>query len=271
MITIQNAKEDSYGNVKENIFLAVDDKEQYLGSGYVYPTMNRHQTNETPYLIFIDINVNEQPQAEEIRQLLFESIMERAKALRKEKEHLCCRIYSGFEWNQSKMDFYIRNGFEEDYSIFMVADLTQNTIDSPPQNIKVIEFSVAEKEQFDAFKKIYDEIFVTPLDQGFVEAQKEDSSFKNFRFYVNEEIVGGFSLRIEDGYGWIETLYVLEEYRGKGFSKLMMHYIFDYFREMGISRSKLEVWELDRRAVNLYKAFGFQEIQKNFMFPGITM
>lgn len=49
-----------------------------------------------------------------------------------------------------------------------------------------------------------------------------------------------------------------------------MKYIHQYFREHGCNKAKLEVWELDRRAVNLYKSFGYKEIQKNCMFPGIT-
>lgn len=271
MITIQQAKEDSYGNAKENIFLAFDEKGQYFGSGYVYPTVNRHQTYETPYLIYIAINVEEQPQEEEIKQLLFESIMERAKTLQKENKELNCRIYAGFASDQSMMDFYIRNGFEEDYSIYMEVDIAQKAEDFSQQNIKVEEFSITEKEQFEEFKKLYDEIFVTPLDEEFAKAQKEDVSFRNFKFYINEEFVGGFSLRVEDKCGWIESLYLLEVHRGKGLSKIMMNYIHDYFREKGLSKSKLEVWELDRRAVNLYKTFGYQEIQRNCMFPGITV
>lgn len=271
MITIQQSKEDRNGCAKENIFLAFDEKEQYLGHGYVYPTVNRHQTNETPYLLYIAINVEEQPQAEEIKQLLFESIMERAKALRIEKKELNCRIYAGFASNQKMMNFYTRNGFEEDYSIFMEADITQKTEDFSLQNIKIMEFSITEKEQFEQFKELYDEIYVTPLDEGFAQAQKEDASFKNFNFYVNEEIVGGFSLRVEDNCGWIEGFYILEDQRGKGLSKVMMNYIHNYFREKGLSKSKLEVWELNRRAFNLYKTFGYQEVQKNLMFPGITI
>ncbi len=271
MIIIQQAKEDTNGCAKENVFLAFDEKEQYLGHGYVYPTVNRHQTYETPYLLYIEINVEEQPQAEEIKKLLFEAIMERTKALQIEKKELNCRIYAGFASNQNMMDFYTRNGFEEDYSIFMEADLTQKTEDFSHQNLKVEEFSITEKEQYEEFKKLYDEMFVTPLDEGFAKAQKEDDSYKNFKFYVNEEIVGGFSLRVEDNCGWIENLYLYEVHRGKGLSKVMMNYIHNYFREKGLSKSKLEVWELNRRAVKLYKIFGYQEVQKNLMFPGITV
>ena len=270
-IIIRQENEDKYGNAKENIFHAFDDKEQYIGTGYVYPTINKHQTNETPYLLFVEINVGEHPQAKEARQLLFEAVMKRANELRKEKQELKCRIYAGFEWNQEKMDFYLSNGYEEDYSIVMEAELAKNEMETLSSNVKIEEFSVFNKEDFESYKKEYDEYFVTPLDEGFVEEQMEDATFKNFRFYLEGQMVGAFSVKLEDQCGWIETLYVKENFRGRGIAKMMMHTIHQYFVEKGMTKAKLEVWELNTRAVNLYKSFGYKEIQKNCMFPGITV
>ena len=51
----------------------------------------------------------------------------------------------------------------------------------------------------------------------------------------------------------------------------MMNYIHKYFMEQGMIQAKLEGWQLDRRAVNLYESFGYKEIKKNCMFPGITV
>ncbi len=75
----------------------------------------------------------------------------------------------------------------------------------------------------------------------------------------------------KDGLGYIETLYVLPDVRGKGISKIIVKYIFDYFLINGLNKTKLEVWELNKRAVKLYKSFGYQEVEKSFMFPGITL
>lgn len=270
-ITIQQAQEDGYGNVKENIFLAFDENQQYLGNGFVYPTINEHQTNETPYLIFVSLNVEDQPQAEKIRKLLFDAMMKRADELRSKRPQMACRIYAGFEWNETMMNFYKQNGFEEDYSVFMEADLTDNQICELPKNYRVEEFSVQLQEQFEAFKCVYDEYFVTPLDEGYVEAQKQDSSFKNYKFFIEEELVGEYSVRTENGCGWIETLFVLENQRGRGIAKYMMQNIHDSFRSKGLRKAKLEVWELNRRAVNLYRSCGYKEVQKNNMFPGKTV
>lgn len=39
----------------------------------------------------------------------------------------------------------------------------------------------------------------------------------------------------------------------------------------GLNKTKLEVWELNKRAVGFYKSFGYNEVEKSLMFPGITL
>ena len=38
-----------------------------------------------------------------------------------------------------------------------------------------------------------------------------------------------------------------------------------------LSKTKLEVWEFNKSAVSLYKAFGYQEVEKSLMFSGINL
>jgi len=74
-IEIKNPKEDQYGNSKENIFLAFNDNGSYLGSAYAYPNINYHQIYETPYIIYIyiDIELNvDKLLKDEVKQKLFD-------------------------------------------------------------------------------------------------------------------------------------------------------------------------------------------------------
>jgi len=274
-IIVCQAQEDKYGNTKENIFIAYDDRHNYLGNSYVYPTINYHQTNETPYLLFIGIQVGEQIEqslADEVKQRLFDAVLQRAKVLREERNELKCRIYAGFQYDEKKLAFYLKNGFEEDYSIFMETTILESTYASLPKDIQVGEYSVANKENLASFKAQYDEIFVSPLDgEGFAAAQKDDKSFKNFYFYLDGQLVGECSVREENECGWIEILYVLQQKRGLGISKKMMNYIHQYFLEKGIHKVKLEVWGINKRAVSLYESFGYKEVGRGDMFPGITI
>lgn len=274
-IEICNATEDQYGNVKENIFIAFDEQKNYLGSGYVYPTINHHQTNETPYLLFCDINVADginESLKKETRQELFNHVYARAKCLREEKKDLTCRIYAGFTWDKEKNDFYLQNGFEEDYSIFMEKELAEEEEYQTPCNFKVEEFRLDQPDIAASFKSTYDEIFVTPMDLDELRAAEAgDQSFRNFYCYLDETLVGCCMVREEGEDGWIETLYVTEGQRGKGASKMIMSYFHQYFSSKGLKKSKLEVWELNKRAVQLYKSLGYVETGKNCMFPGVTV
>lgn len=94
---------------------------------------------------------------------------------------------------------------------------------------------------------------------------------KSLYFLVHGKRCGGCTIFENDGVGYIETMYVLPEVRGKGISKVILKYIFKYFLVNELNKTKLEVWELNKPAVRLYKSFGYEEVEKNLMFPGISL
>lgn len=273
-IDILNPKEDQYGGSRENIFLAFDDGGSYLGSAYAYPKVNHHQTCETPYLIFLGVNIAdglEEALGAEVRQRLFDKVFSRARELRLQRPDLTARIYSGFEYDREKLEFYVKNGFEEDYSIVMEADISEGFNFVLPGKMNVIENQLNSEEKFKEYKMLYDEIFVSPLDEEAYSEQQKQPHFKNLSFLIEGSLAGGCTIFERDGFGYVETVFILPEYRGRGLSKTMMNYIFDCFLSRGLRKTKLEVWKLNRRAVELYKSCGYKEVGKNLMFPGITL
>ena len=127
------------------------------------------------------------------------------------------------------------------------------------------------EEELMEYRQIYDEIFISPLDTDGLIEQSKEKCFKSLYFLVNGKRYGGCTIFENDGVGYIETIYVLPEARGKGISKIILNYIFNYFFVNGLKKTKLEVWELNKPAVRLYKSFGYKEVEKNLMFPGITI
>jgi|GEM_PF-372129 len=273
-IEIKNPKEDQYGNSKENIFLAFSDDGSYSGSAYAYPNINYHQIYETPYIIFIAIDIEfdlDKLLMDEVKQKLFDKVFLRAKELRMDRPDLKARIYSGFEYNNDKLDFYVKNGFEENYSIIMEAPIKEDFKYTFTEGMEVIEINLNSQKELMEYSAIYDEIFISPLDVDALLEQSKEKHFKNLYFLVDGKIQGGCTIFEKNGYGYIETLYVLSEARGKGISKIIVNYIFNYFLSKNLNKTKLEVWELNKCAINLYKSFGYNEVEKNFMFPGITL
>lgn len=243
-INICNSQEDQYGNSKENIFLAFDDNKIYLGSAYAYPSINYHQTNETPYLIFIAVNIADnldKSLSNEVSKELFHKVLARAKELRMERLDLKARIYAGFQYDKDKLDFYIKNRFEEDYSIIMEADIPKSFTYTLPEGIEVRELKFTSDKDIMEYKTMYDEIFVSPLDIDALSEQGRQKHFKNLSFLRNGNLVGGCTIFDKDGFGYVETVFVLPESRGKGLSKIIVNYIFNYFLSNGLSKTKLEV------------------------------
>lgn len=273
-IEIKNPTKDQYGNSKNNIFLAFSDDGSYLGSSYAYPNMNHFQIEEIPYLIFIDINLEENMDKllkDKVKQELFDKVFLRAKEIRKERPDLNARIYSGFEYDMDNMDFYMRNGFEENYSIIMEAHINEDFKYELPKEVKVIQMNLEVEEELVEYNKMHDEIFISPLDMDRFIEQSKEKCFKSLYFLVGGKRCGGCTIFQNDDLGYIETIYVLPEARGKGIAKIILNYIFNYFLVNGLNKTKLEVWELNKPAVGLYKSFGYKEVEKSLMFPGINL
>ncbi|MED1201632.1 GNAT family N-acetyltransferase [Heyndrickxia acidicola] len=62
--------------------------------------------------------------------------------------------------------------------------------------------------------------------------------------------------------GWINDVYVKAQYRGRGYSKLLMEEALKEYRNKGYSAVRLNVYSHNQKAMNLYKRMGFKEISK---------
>lgn len=60
-------------------------------------------------------------------------------------------------------------------------------------------------------------------------------------------------------YGYIGFIYVKDEYRGQGISKLIFNAIFNWFRTKNIVEVKLTVYEENPSALKAYEKLGFKK------------
>lgn len=273
-IKICNPKEASYGNTKENIFLAYDDSENYIGCSWVYPGIKYHELQETPHAIFININMKndlDKGLEDEAKQVLFEKVFARAKEIRIERPDLKAIIYAAFFEGEELLKFYIKNGLEEGYGILMAADIPKEFKYDLPENIGVKEVVIDSEGKFKVYKEEMDEIFITPVDEGEFKEDQQKRYFNVLKFYIDGKLQGGCTVFERDGYGVIDKLYVELEARGQGVGKVIINYIFDYFISRDICKTQVLTWELNKRAVNLYKRLGYKEVKKSMMSPWIII
>jgi putative acetyltransferase len=61
-------------------------------------------------------------------------------------------------------------------------------------------------------------------------------------------------------YGEVKRIFVRPQYRGKGFSKLIMEHLAGYVRERGIPILRLETGIYQPEAIGLYEGLGYRRI-----------
>jgi len=87
---------------------------------------------------------------------------------------------------------------------------------------------------------------------------------KNLTYYIlqeDDQPCGCVALeRARPDVCYLMRLAVLPEYRGKGYGKMLVHYIFDLSRASGASRVEIAMISKDRKLKKWYKKLGF--IQK---------
>ncbi len=84
---------------------------------------------------------------------------------------------------------------------------------------------------------------------------------------INNEIVGsGYGLIKQNKnhyaykeHGYVGFMFVKEEHRGKGISKLILTTIFDWFKSRGIKETRLEVYQENPSAIKAYEKVGFKK------------
>ena len=84
---------------------------------------------------------------------------------------------------------------------------------------------------------------------------------------VNNKIVGsGYGLIKQNKshfaqkeHGYVGFMFVKNEFRGKGISKLILNLIFDWFRSRNIKETRLQVYEKNPRAIKAYEKVGFEK------------
>ncbi|MBV6501483.1 MAG: dTDP-fucosamine acetyltransferase [Prosthecobacter sp.] len=84
----------------------------------------------------------------------------------------------------------------------------------------------------------------------------------------NGEILGYITTRLDtvNSVGRIPNLAVVEQARGLGLGRRLIHHALDYFREHGVKVAKIETMASNVIGQNLYPSCGFEEIGRQVHF-----
>ncbi len=81
-----------------------------------------------------------------------------------------------------------------------------------------------------------------------------------FMIKRKEETIGKIEVQYEDNSAFISGFGILPEYRGLGYGKAALYTLLEMIGNKEIKDIQLDVESKNRSALNLYKAFGFEEI-----------
>jgi predicted GNAT family N-acyltransferase len=129
--------------------------------------------------------------------------------------------------------------------------------------VKVVE---TDKELEDAFS-VRRTVFVD--EQNVPEEEEIDqfeSSSTHFVAYENGQPIAAGRFREVDGYGKVERICVLKEYRKSGAGKAIMETIESFAQENGFSTLKLNA---QTHAIPFYSRLNYEVISDEFMDAGI--
>ncbi|SES26110.1 Predicted N-acyltransferase, GNAT family [Gracilibacillus ureilyticus] len=129
--------------------------------------------------------------------------------------------------------------------------------------IKIVE---NEQQLQDAYT-VRCEVFVE--EQGVPEELEIDdleNEAIHFAGYDDEKPVAASRMRLVDGYGKMERICILKDYRGKSYGKELLLFMEQVAKEKGIDKSKLNA---QTQAEAFYQKLGYTTISGEFMDAGI--
>ncbi|MDE3838257.1 GNAT family N-acetyltransferase [Bacillus methanolicus] len=130
-------------------------------------------------------------------------------------------------------------------------------------NVKVVK---TDKELEDAFS-VRRTVFID--EQNVPEEEEIDqfeSSSTHFVAYENGQPIGAGRFREVDGYGKVERICVLKEYRKSGAGKAIMETMESFAKEKGFSTLKLNA---QTHAIPFYSRLNYEVISDEFLDAGI--
>lgn len=274
-IKIVNPKEDMQQNQKENIFIVYDDKDQYLGSGYVFPKLSPEITPEHPLNIFIDMHLEDENLNNAIGEKLYKALEERALNLASVQAKTAY-LYHGAAMDTSKRHLLLKFFEKKDFNVEERSHLMFKTIQTNYYDVSkrynLISSHMLSPEMQSIIVEEHNRIFINLLDKTYLNQLQEQKDFINISLYDRTNLLGNAILYIENLngvlVGRIEEFFITKSTRRKGVGTLLLKACYNYFNTKFIRGISLEVWTANKAAVNFYKKNGFETVKSTEYYLG---
>lgn len=130
-------------------------------------------------------------------------------------------------------------------------------------NIKIVDTALEKEHAFLVRTTVFVEEQKVPQEE---ELDIHDENAIHFIGYFDSQPIAAGRLRFVEGYGKLERICVLKEFRGKSIGKAIIEVMENVIREEGYSKAKLNA---QSHAEAFYKKLGYQTVSDEFMDAGI--
>lgn len=132
--------------------------------------------------------------------------------------------------------------------------------------IKKVTTEAELQTAFDFRRSVFIEEQQVPEEEEYDEFDALDAPCDHILVYYNEKPVGTGRLRVVEGYGKLERICILEEYRKFGLGKEVIVGLEQIARDKGLTKAKLNAQSY---AEGFYEKLGYQREGEEFMDCGI--
>jgi ribosomal protein S18 acetylase RimI-like enzyme len=268
---VVNAETDKRGAQKENIFLALDGNGESLGALFIYPFFDEDIEPEHPHNLYLHLQAEQgNVMSEPVKDVLIEKALIRAKEIKKEAGQRKTRIYACFfKHQQEEIDYFLQRGFKHDEGMYIMErhESEEITPVEMPVGVTIQPWKMATDVEKHTFIETHRKIFPRhPYTVARLHELMSLSAWNNFTALSHNEIAGNimvFSKGVKGkSIGNIEDLFVQKQWRGRGIAKYLLYTALRYFQDIGIHQVQLELWSANTPALNLYRLFGFSQIDE---------
>lgn len=259
------------GNTKEewdNVFVCIHN-DTVIGKGQVM--LNEKQDANSPsfaeHRIFINIRVlPEFEQDEDALDLLYNAVCQKANDI---KAGLCerkCQLCVGNKEEEEVYNrYFIKKGFLSHGDIYFMSTSISNRTYFQEQytleeNIDFHEFNLNTLEAKIDFLELEGKCFTDDImSLKHLEEYMDSEFFLMYGVFESDKLIGAVMV-VEDGSSLpeIEDVFVLEEYRGRHYARILLENVMSILNHKGYERVTLCVLTHNDAAFRVYQSLGFE-------------
>jgi GNAT superfamily N-acetyltransferase len=260
-----------------NVFCTLDHQERIVGFAPVFPAPATEESGpEEPHhiwtIVVADPGASDAGQA---RTLLLDRVIERASAIKASFTPRRVKLAADMMTSQRPdIEHLLENGFERYEGMYVMSRMTADSIPdvSVPPEITVRLWKMTTEEEQKAYIRAYNSCFF-----------ELPKTLEALRFFLNSpvwaagtavaafdpqgQLVGSVVAYPDEEAGWgvVDDVFVLPEWRRRGIAKRLVGEGIRYFRELGVQEVHLDVVQSNEPAISLYRSMGYVTINEEVM------